>query len=103
MLYFDNEGRERPCQQNEQRSRGQGKAKTYMIYVQSEQQFSLLEVIARDEAAEKTDPVLNNFDSRNSLKGLRKVDTQSDLHFKYIPLYKQLVKCCFFAYEHVNC
>lgn len=46
-----------------------------MIYVQSEQQFSLLEVIARDEAAEKTDPVLNNFDSHNSLKGLRKVDT----------------------------
>lgn len=30
MLYFDKEGRERPCQQNEQRSRGQGKAKTYI-------------------------------------------------------------------------
>lgn len=58
MICFDNEGRERPCQQNEQRSRGQGKAKTYMIYVQSEQRFSLLEVVARDEAAEKTEPSL---------------------------------------------
>lgn len=30
-------------------------------------------------------PVLNDVDNHESLKGLNKVDTWSDLHFKYIP------------------
>lgn len=34
------------------------KGRPKLIYVQSKQQFSLLEVIARDEAAEKTEPSL---------------------------------------------
>lgn len=47
-------------------------------------------------------PVQNDSESQKSREGLSQVDTQSDLHFKYIPLYKQLVKCSF-AYECGNC
>lgn len=43
--------------------------------------------------------VLNDVDYHESLKGFSKVDTWSDLHFKYISLQKHLTKCVFFANE----
>lgn len=64
------------------------------------EQLSLLEGMEGDEAADRAQPRMS--DSQKSREGLSQVDTQSDLHFKYIPLHKQLVKCSF-AYECGNC